>query len=180
MMAAIRMSEPHVPQSPGLSEWIESHQTWLWRYLRFLGAPADVAEDVCQETFLAALHHQIPDRAPAVTIAWLRTTSCNFYRKQLRRSRQHEAMQQLLARDQLVTTEDLLHKASGNEHRDALRACLQKVPSEARELLDMRYRDNASRSDMAKATGHSEEGIKTLLRRVKTQLRACIERRSTQ
>tara|TARA_R110002072_G_scaffold67163_3_gene165014 strand:- start:6386 stop:6928 length:543 start_codon:yes stop_codon:yes gene_type:complete len=180
MMAAIRMSEPQTPQAPGLSEWIESHQTWLWRYLRFLGAASDVAEDACQETLLAALHHQIPDREHGVAISWLRTTACNFYRKQLRRSRQQEAMQQLLARDAMVTTDDLLHRAAGNEHRDSLRACLQLVTGDARELLDMRYRDNASRKDMAASTGRSEEGIKTLLRRVKTQLRECIEQRRTQ
>ena len=34
---------------------IESHQAELWRYLRYLGCDAAEAEDLTQETFLAAL-----------------------------------------------------------------------------------------------------------------------------
>jgi RNA polymerase sigma-70 factor, ECF subfamily len=189
MMAASRMPAPqdpsnttqldHGPDASQISEWIESQQLWLWRYLRFLGAPAESAEDICQETLLAALHHQVPDRSPAVAIAWLRTTACNFYRKQLRRSRQRDAMQRLLAREQLATTADLIHTAADNSYRDALRACMQQLTGDARQLLDMRYRDNASRSAMAAATGRSEESVKTILRRTKERLRNCIERRRT-
>lgn len=182
MMAAIRMSVPSKPEnqpgSEGLSDWIESQQLWLWRYLRFLGAANDVAEDICQETLLAALHHEIQTRDEAMAIAWLRTTGCNFYRKQLRRSRQREALQRMMARDQMVTTEDLMQKARGTDYQDALRACLEKVSPDARVLLEMRYQDNASRAQMATSTGRSEEGIKTLLRRVKDRLRTCIETRS--
>lgn len=177
MIAATHMSEPTTARSTSLSEWIEHHQAWLWRYLRFLGAATDVAEDVCQETLMAALHHEIPDRAQPTAVAWLRRTSCNFFKKQLRRARQHDAMKQLVSRDQLVRDDELLEKADGD--RDALRHCLQQLSGDARTVLDMRYRDNASRAAMATATGRSEEGIKTLLRRVKEQLRKCIERRRT-
>src|SRR5690606_18113476 len=132
MRAAIRMSAPHDPPTldpdpDELSAWIENHQLWLWRYLRFLGAAADLAEDMCQETLLAALHHQIPTRERGVAIAWLRATACNFYRKQLRRARKQVELSQLMAMDRLVTTDDLLHNAFGRDYQDALRECLGKV-----------------------------------------------------
>jgi len=167
----------HATEIDGLSQWIEANQLWLWRYLRFLGAPADIAEDLCQETLLAALHHEIQTRDQKTAIAWLRTTACNFFRKHLRRSQKQQALQQMLARDQLVTTDDLIDNGMGSDYRDALRDCLSKVSGDARVVLEMRYQDNASREAMAQATGRSAEGIKTLLRRVKDQLRSCIEAR---
>lgn len=182
MMAASRMTAPQQPnihaiESDGLSQWIESHQMWLWRYLRFLGSPNDIAEDICQETLLAALHHEIQTRDQKPAIAWLRTTACNFFRKHLRRSQQQQALQRMLARDQLVTTDDLIDKGMATNYREALRECLGKISDAGRLVLEMRYQDNASREVMAQATGRSPEGIKTLLRRVKEQLRACIETR---
>ena len=33
---------------------VRTHQAMVYRYLRYMGAAADVAEDVAQETFLAA------------------------------------------------------------------------------------------------------------------------------
>ena len=78
-----------------------------------------------------------------------------------------------------MTTEDLGDKANGDAYREALRACLQRVTGDSRRVLELRYRDDASRSEMAAATGRSEEGIKTLLRRAKAQLRDCIEQRRT-
>lgn len=178
------MTAPQTPrlvtESDGLAPWLEAHQRWLWRYLRFLGAANDVAEDTCQETLLAALHHEIQTRDEGPAIAWLRTTACNFYRKHLRSSKQQQAVRDMLARDRMVTAEDLIDNAMGSGYREALRECLQNVSGDARVVLEMRYQDNASRSDMAKATGRSEEGIKTLLRRVKAQLRTCIEARRSQ
>ena len=71
-MAVIPGSVPSKPESQsgrdGLSDWIDCQQLWLWRYLRFLGATSDVAEDLCQETLLAALHHQIQTRDPDVPL----------------------------------------------------------------------------------------------------------------
>ena len=76
MMAATRMSVPSDEPDlsllrPDPSVWIESHQTWLWRYLRYLSATPDVAEDICQDTLIAALQHRIPEREREPAMAWL-------------------------------------------------------------------------------------------------------------
>lgn len=188
MMAATHMTVPsdppnqaHATQASGeqaLGDWVESHQTWLWRYLRFLSAPADVAEDICQDTLIAALQHQIPERDHRTAIAWLRTTARNLFHRHFRGIQQRAALHQMLARDAEVTEADLLREAS-DEHQRALLACLAELPEHGRQVLDLRYRVNASRKDIAAKLGRSEEGTKTMLRRIKQTLRECIERQGT-
>lgn len=46
--------DPGISREP-VSRWDERHQTGLWRYLRFLGCPADLADDLTQEALLAGL-----------------------------------------------------------------------------------------------------------------------------
>ena len=56
---------------------VRTHQAMVYRYLRYMGAAADVAEDVAQETFLAAYRSGSAPIEDAATeggrcAAWLR------------------------------------------------------------------------------------------------------------
>ena len=65
----------------------------------------------------------------------------------------------------------------GHRYADALRACVAGLDNRARRALELRYRDEATRTDMAADLGMSEEGVKSLLARIRDRLRDCIERR---
>ena len=43
---------------------VQQHQAEVWRYLRFLGATAELADDLTQETFLQLLRAPFEDRGP--------------------------------------------------------------------------------------------------------------------
>lgn len=70
-----------------------------------------------------------------------------------------------------------LRDGDGFDYLEALRRCLQDLPPKQRDVLDMRYRDEKSRGEMAQFLGMSEDGIKSLLRRIRATLANCVEKR---
>lgn len=154
--------------------FVQRHQRGLQRWLRALGCDADRAEEHCQDALLAALHHGIDGRDPAMAASWLRATARNLFWMQLRRQR----------REPPVTTLDEVEagwialggdRDGGDAALDALRDCLARADARDRALLEARYRDGTSRPAMAAAAGIGEAGIKQALRRARARVQACVE-----
>ena len=56
---------------------IDRHQADVWRYLRYLGADSNDADDLTQETFLALNRAKFQHRSNGETAAYLRTIARN-------------------------------------------------------------------------------------------------------
>jgi RNA polymerase sigma-70 factor (ECF subfamily) len=87
------------------------------------------------------------------------------------------------ARDRLILSEAALVKledALGSvelevePRRSALRQCLEKIHGRRREVLDLRYSENAKVADIAQRFGMSSDGVFVMLHRVRSMLFACI------
>jgi RNA polymerase sigma-70 factor (ECF subfamily) len=63
----------------------------------------------------------------------------------------------------------------GENAIDALRECLKRLTERARLALEMRFRGDHSREEIAAALEITEHGAKNLMQRAKQQLRECIE-----
>ena len=153
--------------------WIGQHQVALWRYLRFLGCPAVLAEDLVQDAFLVALEKGISELDPSASAAWLRATARNMFRVHLRtlgRRPRHLDLDHL----DLAWVE---RRGDDDDYRAALRVCVAALEARDRRALEMRYARGASREEMACSLGISKVGVKGLLRRVRHRLRACVEGR---
>ena len=156
-------------------EIVRAHQATIWRYLRFLGCDPAEADDLTQETFLAVLRRPFDDQDRAATSAYLRQVARNLFLKSLRRSATRPAEVELEQADLVFAEFD--REDGGTEYLDALRRCLGTLGDRVRRVLDLRYRDGLSRSQLAAAMGLSEDGIKSLMARSREALRLCIERR---
>jgi len=66
---------------------------------------------------------------------------------------------------------------AGSAYLDALRGCLQRVPSQTREVLRLRFGCDMPRAAIATRLQVSLGGVKSLLLRSKEQLRTCIRRK---
>lgn len=66
---------------------------------------------------------------------------------------------------------------AGASYRDALARCLQRLPPRDRAALERRYQAGGSRAAVAAALQLSDEGTKTVLRRARLRLQACVRRR---
>lgn len=153
---------------------VRNHQQGLLRYLRFLGADEALAQDMAQETFVAAINANFADVDARSTSAYLRTTARNFYFMWLRKHRREVA----LPGDDTLESAWHDHEGAdfGENYLKALQNCLDKLTDRARLALKLRYGDDASREQISFATGLDAEGAKTLLRRSKNKLRDCIAR----
>lgn len=64
---------------------------------------------------------------------------------------------------------------NGEELLGSLRECLEQLTERARLALEMRFRDERTRAEIAARLSLSEDGAKNLLQRAKERLRECLE-----
>lgn len=158
-----------------LTDLVRGHQVGLWRYLRFLGCPEHEIEDILQETFVGVWRRPFELRSDAATARYLRRAARNHFLMRLRETRREPTMRDLAEAESVwarcARTDD------GARYTDALRACLRRLDAKARRALDIRYGSNGDRAEIAAEFGMSSGGVKTLLRRARRRLRACIRAR---
>lgn len=164
-----------LPPSQGFDpvRLIETYQAGVWRYLRALGCEAALAEDLTQDTFLAVLQRPFQDINPAATAAYLRRTAFNLFISQRRRAGKVTAVEDVEELDRTWT--DWAGDDGGEAMLDVLRDCLQGLTVRARTALEMRFREESSRAEIAAALEITEHGAKNLMQRAKAQLRDCMD-----
>jgi len=153
---------------------VRTHQAALWRYLRFLGCDADTAEDLVQETFLAAFRAAFEPRHAQATSAYLRRVARHRFLNAVRarRARPHfEHLEEAEASWLAWCGPD-----GGDGRREALRRCLTRLRERARQAVELTYAQGRSRVDVAALLRMTVDGVKTLLRRAREALRTCVER----
>ncbi len=170
-------TQPMTGPAASLTELVRLHQAGLWRYLRYLGADAPEAEDLVQETFLAAAREGFEQRSPTETGGYLRTVARNKL-LMLRRKQRHEPEHAALEAAEGVWAEAARDDGLAG-WIEALRGCVEKLEGRARTAIDLCYRENAGRDAIAAALEMKPDGVKTLLRRSRAALKACVERTLT-
>ena len=160
---------------------IRTHQAELYRYARYLGAAPPAAEELVQETFLTALKATMPAETAQqqVRAAWLRGVLRNLFLRSCRRDRRNpvRTSSELVERAESVWKEEFLRGGDGFDYLEALRKCLAEQPERNRAALEMQYRDRRSRAQIGEALKLTEEGVKSLLRRIRAALAQCVRRR---
>jgi len=164
-----------------LAALVKAHQAELWRYMRYLGADAHAAEDLVQDTFLTAfqstaLPEDDDDRAMA---RWLRGVARNLFLRHCRSSRRAPVAVDgaVLERAEATWAEAFLRGGDGFDYVEALRRCLKTLSEQQQRALDLRYAERRSRAEMAGLLAMTENGVKSLLRRIRARLAECVERR---
>ena len=160
---------------------VRRHQVEIYRYIRYLGADAAEAEDIAQETFIAAYRsNTFPDDENARREAgWLRGTARNLlYQMFKQNTRNREVIEKIgLQQKEQVWVNEFLRGDDGSEYVEALHQCVNNLPPKQTNALEMKYRRRMSRLDMATALLISTDGVKSLLRRIRASLKTCIQAR---
>ena len=65
----------------------------------------------------------------------------------------------------------------GGAYVEALRECTAELAGRGRVAIELRYAESLSREAIGRRMGISADGVKSLLRRAREALRACVERR---
>ena len=158
-----------------LETLVREHQADVWRYLRYLGAAADDALDLVQDTFLAVARTPFDLRSRGEAAAYLRTAARNQLLMLRRRQGRQIATVELAAAEEAWA--EFHPGGDSQEPLEALRACAETLAGRPRQVVDWFYRDDRSREAIAAELEMTVDGVKSLLRRTRDSLRQCIERK---
>ncbi len=161
---------------------VQTYQASVWRYLRYLGCDPPQADDLTQETFLAVHAKPFEEHSPEATAAYLRTVARNLFLMSLRRAKRQAIIKNVEVIDEVWQHYTAAGGAAaggaaddGEAYREAMRDCVETLAGRARAAIDLCYRDQRSRCDIARELEMTEDGVKSLLRRTREILRKCVE-----
>lgn len=157
-----------------LGDLVHAHQAGIWRYLRFLGCDSSQADDLTQETFLAIQAKPPQERSAGATSAYVRTVARNLFLMSLRKARRQAIVENI---ELIEEVWQRFAADDGEAYRDAMRDCVETLEGRARQAIDLFYRDQRSRSEIARELAMTEDGVKSLLRRTREILRKCVEKK---
>lgn len=147
-------------------------------YVRRFVFDRDTADDLAQETFLAAYRGLSQSRPEVPFDLWVLGIARNAALKHLRgesRRRAHES--RALEAAMAGWCGDRAEADVLAEHGiriAALRNCLSGLPAESARLLGACYSERLSSVEIARRTGRRESGVRVALMRLRRALRDCI------
>jgi RNA polymerase sigma-70 factor (ECF subfamily) len=158
-----------------LAALVRAHQAELWRYLRFLGCESALAEDLTQETFLALVRNPVVLETVSSLPSYLRSIARNLYFKRAGGRLPGIPLEEVADADAVWSA--VVKEKDAGPYLEALRACVGGLDPRSRRALDLQYHDRLSLETAAKELDLTREGVKTLLRRIRERLKACVEGR---
>ncbi len=182
-------SDPHSTYRP--ETWVDAYGDYLYRFALMRVRDPGVAEDLVQETFLAALKnlHQFDGRVDVKF--WLRgilrNKSVDYIRKSVRRQEiQKEQVEDVVGQ--------LLFKTSGipttnpkpwafnpddafaqEEFWDAFKGCLENLKEPVKTAFTLKMLDEEDTESICKELDISDNYLWVMLHRARAQLKECLE-----
>lgn len=157
-----------------LGELVELHQAAVFRFARALLSDDAAAEDVTQETFVAALKGAHGFRAAGTARGWLLTIARRLALRQRGRetSTEDEALESLGRAAGWGSPDDPEQSLSGEEQRAAVTRALTRLSSEDREILALRDMEGLTGPETAEALGLGLAAMKSRLHRARLRFAA--------
>lgn len=160
---------------------VGEHQLGLAAFVRACVQDAADADDLVQETFVAAWQRLDEyDRARPFA-GWLRGIARHKLTDYFRNSTARRQHVRVLPAEAVAAIADeferLNRPARGEVYRDcfaALQACLQALAEADRAIVERAYRQSQTCGSIAAQLGQTVEAVKKRLQRARAQLRECI------
>jgi RNA polymerase sigma-70 factor (ECF subfamily) len=160
------------------------HQGRVRAYLRRYVCEPDLADDLAQETFLAA-YRSLPQRNPAAPLdLWLlgiaRHRALQHLRDEARR-RDHEGrrLRAALASWSADRVEADAERMGDREREvSALKQCVAGLPRHSAGLISAFYYQRLTSAEIARKFGKKESAVRMTLLRLREALKLCVENRT--
>lgn len=154
------------------------HERSLRAYIRpSVQSAHDVAE-ILQEVSLIAWRKFADLEEPESDFAkW----ACVIARYEILKFRRSKARDRLVLSDDVVekiNEEGLAETEQRERHLDNLEYCLAKLPGDRRNLVVRAYSPNFSIKEFARSVGKTPDALYQLLKRIRSELADCLERRA--
>lgn len=138
---------------------------------------AHLVDELTHETFVFAYQNIARFEAGTAFRPWLRSIAWNLIRAEIQRFSREQVNRSRFAQQWLAELDR--QTARGHESREAdfLEQCMQEIPEPMVQLLHLKYRDGRAADEIAQALERSVAWVRTVLFRVRQQLKTCIEQK---
>ena len=157
------------------SKLARDHYDYVWRYVRYLGCDEFEVDDLVQDTFLEVWRRPFRYQGARAARAYLRKVARGRFGRRIRNTTRQPLLVNLDEADAAWC--DAFPDEDDSDHVLALRACFRRLPERTQRILRARYENGMRREEIAQLIGMTAEGIKTLMRRAREALRACIQKK---
>ncbi|MBF0485438.1 MAG: sigma-70 family RNA polymerase sigma factor [Candidatus Omnitrophica bacterium] len=178
------------------STWVDQHGDYLFRYAMMRLRNRDLAENLVQETFLAALSGKKSFGGRSAERTWmvgiLKHKIIDHYRKDFRERPVTDLQTFQIEEEQTI---DQFYDAMDNpkkypkdwmpdpaavlhskEFWETLHGCMEYLPKRTAHAFAMRELDDRDTTEICKELGISPTNLWVMLHRARLQLRECLER----
>jgi len=156
-------------------EWTKSQQNLL-AYIGSLTYDHREAEELLQETAAQVFEHADRYDPARPFLPWAMGIARNVVMKHRRHAARHHCVTDLAAMERLADIFDDL--APRRERlREALNLCRDQLPPRSQQICRLRYEGDLNMDEIAKRLSSTTGAVRTLLHRIRDQLRRCIEKR---
>lgn len=169
-----------MPENKDVALWVEDHTAYLWRLANRLVRDKTLADELVQETFLAALEARFEGKSSPRT--WLASILRNKAMDHFRRMKAAPvSLDDYFPVGEHWSVDTVPHEwphdtAADSERLHRLLAlCLERLPQRLRLLVGLRYEGNKKGGQICKEMQLSTTNYWQLMHRARLQLRACIE-----
>lgn len=135
------------------------------------------AEDILQETSVAAVESAGDLRDEAGFLPWAREIARRRVLAHYRMSSRCRPLDPEVVGRLAEAAERCEAVAPVSARREALLACLDRVPEDLRRVLALRYEGTLSVGQIAERSGRSTQAVYAVVKRTKAMLRECVARR---
>lgn len=154
------------------------HRTALYAFLYACLLDHHDAEDVLQDVSATVLRSFGDLRDEAGFLPWAREIARRCAMNHGRKGRREQSLDPQLVVALADAADRLERDRPGPQYEDALRACLAQLPPNSRGLIARRYDGSVgSVQELAREVGRSVQSVYATLKRIKGDLRQCVERR---
>jgi RNA polymerase sigma-70 factor (ECF subfamily) len=158
-----------------LVQVLTQHQVMIQAYAYAIVRDHHLAEDVYQE--VAAIVAGRADTVPEDdgVLPWLREITRRKALELRRRSRRIGILLSDEVIDALAPAFEQTASETGADLRQAMADCVDKLPPEARTVVEGRYGSDRSCEELAEEIGRSVQGVYGMLKRLRLALARCVQ-----
>jgi len=156
-----------------LAQLVRDNLGWLRGWLRGRVGDPDLADDLCQESFLRALRRFSKLRDPARFPAWLYRIAENTVRDHLRSAARHR--NRVTYTDRLEEFDRSAPPAEDPAQREAAERLLEAIralPARLRDPLLLRHSSDLSYAEIGRVLGITENAVQVRIFRARKKLRS--------
>ena len=176
-------------------KWVSNYADQMYKYLLIRVKYAEVAEDLVQETFMAALGSMDKFSGNASEKTWLYSIMkfklMDYYRKHYKNTpaesipeeqfedvyfNQAEGSHFRKEHTPKAWHSDVEKAMEEKEFNGVLTKCLEKVPTKAANVFNLKYLEDQDSKEICNLLDISEANLWTLMHRAKLMLRECFEK----